>query len=128
MRKFFRLVALIYALGLIGFVNANAQTPQIIKIPKGQTRDVWFGANVTGKVHLAIRTRDGRNKMNMWWLTWGVGSTTNLGELGPNSNLDIPITWWKGVVSAKLRGTAADDTVVYVSDKVAIDYSKTFTW
>lgn len=118
----------IVALSFICGANATAQTPQVIKIPKGQTMDVWFGANVTGKVHLAIRTRDGHNKMNMWWLTWGVGSTTNLGELGPTGDLDIPIRWWKGVVSAKLRGTASTDTVIYVSDKVAIDYSKTFTW
>lgn len=115
-------------LGALWVVPANAQAPQVIKIAKGQTADIWFGVNVSGKVHLAVRTRDGSNKVNMWWLTWGVGSTNNLGQWGPNGDLNIPISWWKGVVSAKLRGRASQETVVYVSDKVAIDYSKTFVW
>jgi hypothetical protein len=66
--------------------------------------------------------------MNLWWVTWGVGSTQNIGPWGPDGSLDIPITWWKGTVSAKLRGTAAEDTVVTVSDRVAVDKSATFVW
>ena len=49
-------------------------------------------------------------------------------SLGPDGTLEIPITWWKGVVSAKLRGQADEDTVLYVSDSVAIDKSVTFEW
>lgn len=70
-----------------------------------------------------------RNKQNEY-LVDCVGNRINkaIGNRGPDGLLDIPITWWKGVVSAKLRGTAADDTIVYVSEKVAIDKSVTFNW
>src|ERR1700722_2175302 len=107
MKKVVILSILMLALGMISS-SAHAQASQAIKIAKGQTMDIWFGANVSGKLHLSVRTRDGKNKMNIWWVTWGVGSTTNIGNWGPDGSLDIPITWWKGVVSAKLRGVAAE--------------------
>jgi hypothetical protein len=125
-RILFFTVAIVLA--MVSPLPSLAQQAQTIKIPKGQTVDIWFGVNVSGKLHLAVRTRDGRNKINMWWLTWGVGSTTAIGDWGPNGDLDIPITWWRGVVSAKLRGTAAEDTVVYVSERVSVDKSVTFKW
>jgi hypothetical protein len=128
MKKLAIVSLLVAFLSMFSGSLASAQTPQVIRIARGQTADIWFGANVSGKLHLSIRTRDGKNQMNIWWLTWGVGSTTNIGNWGPSGDLDIPITWWKGVVSAKLRGTATQDTVVYVSEKVAIDKSVTFNW
>jgi hypothetical protein len=128
MRKTLFFLPFLLALTLIWPERSFGQAIQTIKVAKGQTADVWYGANVAGKLHLAVRTRDGRNKMNMWWITWGVGSTTSLGEWGPNGDIDIPITWWKGVVSAKLRGTAAEDTVIYLSEKSQVDKSFTFVW
>ncbi len=122
--KFFAAISIALALAQ----TASGQQIQEIRISKGQSADLWFGANVTGKVHLSIRTRDGRNKLNMWWITWGVGSTSQVGDWGPSGDLEIPITWWKGTVSAKLRGKASDDTIVYLSDKVTIDKAVTFKW
>lgn len=107
---------------------ALSQQIQTIRIAKGETKDVWFGVNVAGKLHLAVRTRDGRDRVNLWWITWGVGSTTPLDNWGPSGDLDIPITWWKGILSAKLRGTAAEDTVIYLSEKSAIDKTVAFNW
>jgi hypothetical protein len=102
--------------------------PQKIKIASGQTADIWTGVNVTGKVNLAVRTRDGKNELTLWWIKWGVGSAEQLGHWGPNGSLDIPISWWRGIVSAKLRGQAASDTVVYISERAAVDKTWTFDW
>ena len=107
---------------------ALAQPVQIVKVPKGQTADLWYGVNVAGRVHLRIVTRDGGNKMKLSWIKWGVGSVEELGLWGPAGELQIPITWWKGTISAKLRGLAESDTVVYISDKVEIDKTVTFSW
>ena len=112
----------------LGWSAAYCQQPQMIKIANGQTAEIWSGVNVTGKVHLRVLTRDGKNSIGLWWITWGVGSTTQIGTWGPNGSLNIPIAWWKGVVSAKLRGRATSDTVVYVSDRVEIDKTLTFHW
>src|SRR5579864_6609087 len=108
--------------------SAMAQQTQIIKVPQGQSADLWFGVNVTGKVYVQIATRDGMNRMKLWWVKWGIGATEDLGSRGPISALEIPIAWWKGLVSAKLRGVATSDTVVRISDRIEIDKSFTFRW
>lgn len=115
-------------LALCPLRSAFAQTPQEIKIAKGTTADIWTGANVSGTVHIRVLTRDGKNQLSLWWITWGVGGVRNLGAVGPSGSLDIPISWWKGIVVAKLRGNASSDAVVYVSDKVEIDKNVTFKW
>lgn len=113
---------------LIASGSVFCQTPLKIRISQGQTADIWFGVNVAGSVNLAVYTRDGKNKIKLRWVTWGVGSSRELGEWGPTGSLTVPISWWKGVVSAKLRGQASSDTVVYISDKVEIDRKLTFDW
>lgn len=105
-----------------------AQAPQKILVKAGQTVDLWYGVNVTGKVNLAIRSRDGTNKIKLWWITWGIGSTQELGDQHSDGALPIPISWWRGVVSAKLRGQAYSDSTVYVSDRVSVDKTLTFDW
>ena len=108
--------------------STSAQAPQEVRIAKGATADIWTGANVTGTVHIRVLTRDGKNQINLWWITWGVSAVRNLGAVGPSGSLDIPISWWKGIVIAKLRGNASSDTLIYVSDKVEIDKTLTFKW
>jgi hypothetical protein len=98
-----------------------------IKISAGQTADLWLGVNVTGKVSYAIRTRDGSNKLRMWWIMEPLGSVKQLGTLTGSGRLDIPGKL-KGSISAKLRGKAAVDTVVYIGENVTIDNSVTFSW
>lgn len=113
---------------LLAAGGAFPQTPQKIRIVAGHTADVWTGINVTGKLNIAVYTRDGKNKIKLWWIKWGVGSTEDLGEWGPSGSLVAPISWWKGIISAKLRGTAATDTVVYISERVGLDKTFTFDW
>jgi hypothetical protein len=107
---------------------ALGQTAQKIRVPAGQTADLWSGVIITGKVNLALQTRDGKNIMKLWWVKWGIGSTEEIGNWGPSGSLEIPISWWKGVVSAKLRGQALSDTMVCISDRAAFDKQFTFEW
>lgn len=100
----------------------------VVRVPARHQADVWTGINVTGKVFISIRTRSGSDAGKFWWVTWGVGSTRQIGELRRVAVIDSPISWWKGIVSAKLRVEATEDTVIEVSDRVAVDYQKTFEW
>jgi len=97
-----------------------------VKIPAGQTVDVWFGVNIKGQVSYAIRTRDGSNSLRMWWVKYPFGSVDQLGVLSNQGKLSIPISWWKGVVSAKLRGSAGSDTLVLVGENAEVDATVTF--
>jgi len=107
---------------------AYGQAPQRIKIPAGQTADLWYGVNVTGNLNIRIQTRDGKNELKLSWIKWGVGSIQEIGNWGPAGSINIPIAWWRGIVSAKLRGEASNDTIVYISDRVAIDKKFVFDW
>jgi hypothetical protein len=107
---------------------AGAQAPIEVKVPAGSQADLWTGINVKGTVHLLVRTRSGNDTAKLWWVTWGIGSVTQLGNVTGRQDVAIPIAWWRGVVSARLRAEASEDTVIYVSDEAAVDYSKTFKW
>lgn len=105
---------------------ASGQT-KAIKIPAGKSVDLWLGVNVTGSVFYAIRTRDGKNQVRMWWILQPLGRVKQLGIRSHEGSLDIPSSL-DGVASAKLRASATADTVIYVQEKVAVDKSVTFRW
>ena len=104
-----------------------ADATRAVKLPAGQTADLWLGVNVTGKVYYAIRTKDGRNKMRMWWITEPLGSVKQLGTLADRGSLNIP-NKMSASLSAKLRGKAVVDTIVYISENIRVDNSATFKW
>jgi len=109
-------------------ISGSAPAPvKEIKVAAGKTGDLWLGVNVTGKVQYAIRTKDGSNQMKMWWVMEPLGNVTQLGKLAGNGSLNIPGKL-KGAVSAKLRGSAVTDTVVYIGENVEVDNSVTFHW
>lgn len=92
-----------------------------INLSAGETKDVWFGVNLTGKLTIGIRTQDGINAADFWWITWGVGSVKNLGAFSNVQTIEIPISLFKGVISAKLRARAAQSpTVVVVSEDAGL--------
>jgi hypothetical protein len=98
-----------------------------VRLPAGTTVDLWLGVNVTGKVSYAIRTKDGTNAMRMWWILEPTGRVQQLGKRSNDGSLDIPgLT--KASVSAKLRGSATVDTVVYIGENVSLDHSVSFHW
>jgi len=129
MRKMNRFVVLgICVLASCFPISGSGRAPvKEVKVAAGKTEDLWLGVNVTGKVYYAIRTKDGNNQMNMWWIMEPLGSVTQLGKRGGNGSLNIPGKL-KGAVSAKLRGNATVDTVVYIGENVKVDNSVTFTW
>ena len=101
-----------------------------VKIAAGATADAAFFVNMTGKLNVAIRTRDGSNELpEAWWITWGFGAISSLGAKQDSFETPIPVKWWKGVVSAKLRAKAGpSDTILYVSEDAALDGSISFDW
>ncbi len=98
-----------------------------VKIPAGQTVTVWTGVNVTGRVYLVIRTRDGSNSLRLWWLKHPLGRPEQLGEKSGDFDVAIP-SLAKGAVGVQLRAKAHDDTVVYVGENVALGQALTFKW
>jgi hypothetical protein len=111
-------------------MTVSSQNPSPVKeyrIAAGKTADLWLGVNVTGTIYYAIASRDGSNKMKMWWVTEPLGHVIQLGPLSGRGSLKIP-DLLKASVSAKLRGSATSDTVVYIGENVKIDNSVTFHW
>jgi hypothetical protein len=117
-------------LALFFAVSTGSQTPtpvREIRIAAGKSADLWLGVNVSGNISYAIRTRDGNNKIRMWWIVQPLGRVTQLGSLHDSGSLKIP-DLLKGSVSAKLRGSATTDTVVIIGENVKIDNAATFHW
>jgi hypothetical protein len=112
---------------LIPSILATQTPPPIkeIKVSGGKSADLWLGVNVSGKVYYSIASRDGSNTMKMWWIIQPLGRVTQLGSLHENGSIDIP-DLLKASVSAKLRGSATSDTVVYIRENVKIDGHVTF--
>src|SRR5437868_5737787 len=108
--------------------HANGQSDiREIKLPAGKSADLWLGINVSGTLHYAVRTRDGKNKIKMWWVMEPLGNVKQLGLRGDSGSLDIPGAL-SGSVSAKLRASTTSDTVVLISEKVSVANSITFHW
>ena len=95
---------------------------QEIKVPANGQGDVWTGVNVQGKVYIAVRTRDGKNRAKFWWIK-ALGNVEQLGEHGSEAEFDIPALYGKLRVQ-----TLNSDTIVYVSDSASVDHSVTFKW
>jgi hypothetical protein len=101
---------------------------QEMRIPKGQSKDAWYGFNVKGKLSYVVRTRDKSNRMRVFWRTWGFGKERELGILSGEGEIEIPISLWSGVISARLRVEALDDTVLALRENAKVAHSVTFTW
>jgi hypothetical protein len=112
---------------LVALSGGSSVSTKKINVRAGQAADLWFGINVTGKVHFAIRTRDGNNKTQMWWIMEPLGTVKRLGTVADHGTLEIPGKM-KGSISAKLRGKALVDTIVYIGENVEVDNSLTFSW
>lgn len=125
---FLGVVALTSALTLPAVSQQNMPPKyKIVKIPAGQTVTIWTGVNVTGRVFLAVRTRDKTNSVRIWWLKHPFGRPTQLGDRSGDFDLAIPSVA-KGAVAVQLRAKAHDDTVIYIGENVALGHSLTFNW
>jgi len=97
------------------------------RIPAGSTARLWLGVNVRGHLNLVIRSRDGNNRLTLWWIKQPFGRVEQLGERTGEAKLDIP-TVWNMTVGAELRASAKSDTVVEVGENVEVTNSLTFGW
>jgi hypothetical protein len=105
-----------------------AQTNTItIRLAAGETKTVWTGVNVSGKVFVGITTRDGSNKAQLWWIKQPFGRVEQLGEKQEHFSLDIP-SLSRFAISSQLRVKASSDTVIHLGENVEIAYKKTFEW
>jgi hypothetical protein len=88
--------------------------PWTVKIAAGETRDAALYINRKGRLKIEISTQDGSNRLSeAWWITWGIGSISSLGQKVDQFETRIPVNYWKGIVAAKLRARAAEsDTVL----------------
>jgi hypothetical protein len=110
--------------------TGDSQAPSPVKeirIAAGKSADLWLGVNVSGKLFYSIATRDGNHKMKMWWIIQPPGRVTQLGTLQGSGSLKIP-DLLKASLSAKLRGSATSDAIVYIRENVKIDNTVTFHW
>jgi hypothetical protein len=101
---------------------------QDIRIAKGTSNDAWYGFNVKGKLNYVVRTRDKSNKIRAFWRTWGFGNERELGTLTNEGEIEIPISLWRGVISARLRVEADDDTVLALRENAKVAHTVSFTW
>ena len=101
-----------------------------VNIPAGETKDISFYVNITGYLNIAIRTRDGSNYLPAsWWIIWGLGAVSQIGPQSQTFRTEIPVKWWKGAVSAKLRASAGmTDTVLTIYENSQIDGTISFHW
>lgn len=99
-----------------------------IRISAGHSVDIWWGVNVSGNIYYIIRSRDGNNTVKFWWVKWGTGWTETVGPRSNSGTLRIPISFFKGVLAAKLRASSDVDAVVYIQENSAPATGLTFHW
>ena len=113
---------------LLGSLPSVVRAEKEIRIPAGQSADVWWGVNVSGSIHYVIRTRDDSNTVKFWWIKWGFGSIENVGLRTDVGSLQIPISLFKGVMAAKLRASSDVNAIIYIQENSAPDAGVTFHW
>ncbi len=121
-------IGVIPMLVLIGSFSSVVRAEKEIKIPAGQSADVWWGVNVSGSIHYVIRTRDDSDRVKFWWIKWGIGSIENAGLRTDVGSLQIPISLFKGVMAAKLRASSDVDAIIYIQENSAPNTGLTFHW
>jgi hypothetical protein len=107
-------------------VSANAADYNITEIQSGDTADVFFEINTTGKLYLSIRGKDGFGCVDLWWIIWPLGSIAEVGKRCRNVTLDIP-GWSKLAAASKLRARAIAGPVKIIgssNEKVAFGFPK----
>ena len=94
---------------------------QIIDLPAHQQADVYFEANLKGKVYVKIVSQGEESCCDFWWIEWPFGRVEQQGRHCGFAAFDLPggLT-----VSAKLRagnGTGHIKLGVSASESVARD-------
>jgi hypothetical protein len=87
-----------------------------IEINIGETKEVYFYINLTGKLHYKISNESGTNRLKFWWVKGPFGNVEGLGELIGEGSLP-----YKGLVWGKLKASSADSqTFVQIEESSKI--------
>lgn len=96
---------------------------KVIEIRAGETKEVFYGVNVKGKVYFRIRTRDGRNAVAMWWTRIGpFFKNKHLGVKSGDGSVEIP--GWS--LNPRLKAKASSDAKILVSYNNEAAWKATF--
>jgi hypothetical protein len=107
--------------------SSNTDEIKEVHIAAGQSADLWMGINVKGRVFYAVRSKDLKNEVHMWWVEQPLGRVRRLGIRANSGSIDVP-SYRDGAISAKLRAKATQDTVVFIRENIAVDSTVTFHW
>ncbi len=96
---------------------------------KGQPITIYDEINITGKLYLVIRSENGLNNAELWWILKPWGSVRQLGIIEDEAVLDIPSGWLPPVFGSTLRCRCKPErTVIYLSANEQVDKTVTFKW
>jgi len=102
---------------LLGWCIAGAQARdyQIIAVSAGDTADVYFEINLSGKVYLRIVAPPGAEACaDLWWIKWPLGNIQDVGRRCGSLQLEVPgLT--DIAISAKLRVRAGNSPLKIVA-------------
>src|SRR5271156_3875749 len=66
--------------------------PQIVDIPEGQSADVFFQINTSGKLYLKVVAAGGESCVDLSWIKWPNGEVQNVGRTCGNATIAPPTT------------------------------------
>lgn len=121
--------SLLLGLGTMVLSSAHAADPQIETVQKGESKDLYFQINLSGKVFVNVGgPPGGTNCAEFWWIKWPLGNIQSLGRHCGVASFDIP-----GVldfaISSKLRVGGTDNLVkIAISATESIANSATFSF
>ena len=121
--------SLLFAALVLAVPARAAENYQIIDVPTGAPRDVYFEINLSGKVYLHLVAENGAEACaEFWWIKWPVGNIKSLGRHCGNAEFETP-----GLLdfafSAKLRvGGANTHPKIVASDDVQVANTITVTF
>src|SRR4051794_17666817 len=83
--------------------TSGADQRREVRVPSGPTTEIWFGFNVSGRLNYSVRSRDGTNRITATWITYPFFLKQEV-TMTDDGGMDIPISAWRGSISAKLVG------------------------
>jgi hypothetical protein len=116
-------------IAMLGSISSQAADPQIETVQRGESRDLYFQINLSGKVFVNIgASAGGSNCAEFWWIKWPFGNIQSLGRHCGAASFDIP-DLKDLAISSKLRvGGTTNQVKIAISASEAVANSATFSF
>ena len=123
------LISLFLGLSKIVPSPVYAADPQIETVQKGESKDLYFQINLSGKVFVNVGSPPGgSNCAEFWWIKWPLGNIKSLGRHCGATSFDIP-GLLDFAISSKLRVGGTDNLVkIAISATESVANSVTFSF